>query len=126
MGAAGVGALTLPVERCTESISLLRGSQWALSGWLAVSLDAGIVASELAQMSQPGTKAGERVYAWASSGAVATVLLSVTLNADAISFHAMPDLELPRFWPGRHLEPAPRLVIGCPAKNAFALPILKP
>src|SRR5262245_17043520 len=55
VGSVGVGVLSLSVAHCTESIGLLTGSPWALSGLLAVGIDAGMVASELASH---GTKAG--------------------------------------------------------------------
>jgi hypothetical protein len=49
VGAVGVGVLGLSVAHCTESIGLLTGSHWALSGLLAVGIDAGMVVSELAR-----------------------------------------------------------------------------
>jgi hypothetical protein len=65
VGAVGVGVLGLSVVHCTESIGLLTGSHWALSGLLAVGIDAGMVVSELAELASHGTKAGERVAPWA-------------------------------------------------------------
>src|SRR5438876_12434365 len=76
VGAVGVGVLGLSVAHCTESIGLLTGSHWALSGLLAVGIDAGMVVSELAELASHGTKAGERVRPWACGYTVAAVLLS--------------------------------------------------
>ena len=42
--------LSLSVAHCTESVGLLTGSHWALSGLLAVGIDAGMVVSELAEL----------------------------------------------------------------------------
>jgi hypothetical protein len=58
VGCVGVGVLGLSVTHCTESIGLLTGSHWALSGLLAVGVDAGMVASELAELVSHGTAAG--------------------------------------------------------------------
>lgn len=88
IGGVGVGVLALSVAHCTESIGLLTGSHWALSGLLAVGIDAGMVASELAELVSHGTAAGERVRPWACGYTVAAVLLSVLLNAYAFGLHA--------------------------------------
>jgi hypothetical protein len=50
VGAVGVGVLGLSVTHCTGSIGLLTGSHWALAGLLAVGIDVGMVASELAEL----------------------------------------------------------------------------
>jgi hypothetical protein len=71
---------------------LLTGSHWALSGLLAVGIDAGMVASELAELASHGTQAGERVQPWARGYTVAAVLLSVLLNAYAFGLHAAPGM----------------------------------
>ena len=92
VGAVGVGVLGLSVAHCTESIGLLTGSHWALSGLLAVGIDAGMVVSELAELASHGTKAGERVRPWACGYTVAAVLLSVLLNAYAFGLHAAPGM----------------------------------
>ena len=92
VGAVGVGVLGLSVAHCTESIGLLTGSHWALSGLLAVGIDAGMVASELAELAAHGTKAGERVRPWARGYTIAAVLLSVLLNAYAFGLHAAPGM----------------------------------
>src|SRR5260370_32868744 len=92
VGAVGVGVLGLSVAHCTESIGLLTGSHWALSGLLAVGIDAGMVASELAELASHGTKAGERVRPWARGYTIAAVLLSVLLNAYAFGLHAAPGM----------------------------------
>src|SRR5947208_3960205 len=92
VGAVGVGVLGLSVAHCTESIGLLTGSHWALSGLLAIGIDAVMVASELAELASHGTKAGERVRPWAWGYTIAAVLLSVLLNAYAFGLHAAPGL----------------------------------
>ncbi|HEV3256597.1 MAG TPA: hypothetical protein VG013_06950 [Gemmataceae bacterium] len=92
VGGVGVGVLALSVAHCTESIGLLTGSHWALSGLLAVGIDAGMVASELAELAAHGTKAGERVRPWARGYTIAAVLLSVLLNAYAFGLHAAPGM----------------------------------
>ena len=92
VGAVGVGVLGLSVVHCTESIGLLTGSHWALSGLLAVGIDAGMVVAELAELASHGTKAGERVRPWACGYTVAAVLLSVLLNAYAFGLHAVPGM----------------------------------
>jgi hypothetical protein len=92
VGAVGVGVLGLSVVHCTESIGLLTGSHWALSGLLAIGIDAGMVASELAELASHGTKAGERVRPWAWGYTIAAVLLSVLLNAYAFGLHATPGM----------------------------------
>src|SRR5262249_57394167 len=92
VGAVGVGVLGLSVVHCTESIGLLTGSHWALSGLLAIGIDAGMVASELAELASHGTTAGERVRPWARGYTVAAVLLSVLLNAYAFGLHAAPGM----------------------------------
>jgi hypothetical protein len=90
VGAVRVGVLGLSVTHCTESIGLLTGSHWALSGLLAVGIDAGMVASELAELASHGTKAGEHVRPWACGNTMGAVLLSVLLNAYAYGLHAAP------------------------------------
>jgi hypothetical protein len=92
VGAVGVGVLGLSVAHCTESIGLLTGSHWALSALLAVGIDAGMVASELAELASHGTKTGQRVRPWACGYTVAAVLLSVLLNAYAFGLHAAPGM----------------------------------
>jgi hypothetical protein len=92
VGAVGIGVLGLSVAHCTESIRLLTGSHWALSGLLAVGIDAGMVVSELAELASHGTRAGERVRPWAAGYTVAAVLLSVLLNAYAFGLHAAPGM----------------------------------
>src|SRR5947209_1101212 len=92
VGAVGVGVLGLSVAHCTESIGLLTGSHWALSGLLAIGIDAGMVASELAELASHGTKAGEHVRPWARGYTVAAVLLSVLLNSHAFGLHAAPGM----------------------------------
>jgi hypothetical protein len=88
VGCVGVGVLGLSVVHCTESIELLTGSHWALAGLLAVGIDAGMVASELAEVASHGTRSQGKVRPWAVGYTVAAVLLSVLLNAYAFGLHA--------------------------------------
>ncbi len=87
-GFIGTGLLGLSVTHCTESIGLLTGSHWALSGLLAVGIDAGLVAAELAELAAHGTKAAAKVGPWARGYVVVAVLLSVLLNGYAFGLHA--------------------------------------
>jgi hypothetical protein len=87
-----VGVLGLSVAQSTESIGLLTGSHWALSGLLAVGIDAGMVVRELAELASHGTTAGEHVRPWTRGYTVAAVLLSVLLNAYAFGLHAAPGM----------------------------------
>lgn len=88
VGAVGTGLLGLSVVHCTESIGLLTGSHWGLAGLLAVGIDAGMVAAELAELAAHGTKAQATVGVWARGYIVAAILLSVLLNAYAFGLHA--------------------------------------
>jgi hypothetical protein len=82
-GVGCVGVLGLSVVHCTESIELLTGSHWALAGLLAVGIDAGMVASELAVIASHGTRSQGKDKPWALGSTAAAVLLSVLLNAGA-------------------------------------------
>jgi len=88
VGGVGVGVLSLSVHHCTEAISLLTGSHWALAGLLAIGIDAGMVASELAELVAHGSKAQRSVSPWANGYVVAAVVLSVLLNSYAFGLHA--------------------------------------
>lgn len=88
VGGVGVGVLGLSVAHCTESVQLLTGSGWVLSGLLAVGIDAGMVASEVAELASHGTRAEGRVRRWAQGYVLAAVLLSVLLNGYAFQLHA--------------------------------------
>jgi hypothetical protein len=92
VGAVGVGVLGLSVAHGTESVALLTGSPWLLSGLLAVGIDAGMVASELAELASHGSPSGAPVRPWARGYTVAAVLLSVLLNAYAFGLHAAPGM----------------------------------
>lgn len=88
VGSVGVGVLALSVHHCTEAISLLTGSHWALAGLLAIGIDAGMVASELAELLAHDTRAERTAGRWARAYIVTAVLLSVLLNAYAFGLHA--------------------------------------
>jgi hypothetical protein len=88
VGGVGVGVLGLSVAHCTESIGLLTGSPVALSALLAVGIDAGMVACELAELVSHGTAAERRVGPWARAYIAVAVLLSILLNGYAFGLHA--------------------------------------
>src|SRR5262249_34930435 len=88
VGGVGVGVLGLSVVHCTEAISLLTGSHWALSGLLAIGIDAGMLFSELAELVSHGSKAEAKVRPWALTYVAVAVLLSVLLNSFAFGRHA--------------------------------------
>ncbi len=92
VGATGVGVLGLSVHHCTEAISLLTGSHWALAALLAVGIDAGMVASELAELVAHDTRAEATAGCWARGYIATAVLLSVLLNAYAFGLHAAPGM----------------------------------
>jgi hypothetical protein len=93
VGGVGVGVLGLSVAHCTESIGLLTGSHWLLSGLLAVGIDAGMVASELAELVSHGTTAEKSVKPWAIGYTVAAILLSILLNSYAFGLHAADGMQ---------------------------------
>jgi hypothetical protein len=86
-GTAG-SLLALSVTHCTEAIGILTGSHWCLSGLLAVGIDAGMVASELADLVAHGTSTERDVRRWANAYIVVAIALSVVLNAYAFTLHA--------------------------------------
>ena len=91
-GSVATGVLALSVVHCTQAIADMTGSHWLLAALLAVGIDAGMVASELAELAAHGTKAGESVRPWARGYTIAAVLLSVLLNAYAFGLHAAPGM----------------------------------
>src|SRR5277367_2560045 len=79
VGGVGVGVLGLSVHHCTEAISLLTGSHWALAGLLAIGIDAGMVSAELAELVAHGSMAERSVRPWANAYVLVAVVLSVLL-----------------------------------------------
>src|SRR5260370_571602 len=103
VGSVGVGVLGLSVHHCTEAISLLTGSHWALAGLLAIGIDAGMVASELAELAAHGSKAERSVGPWANGYVVGAVFLSVMPNSYAFALPAAAGMGLAA-WPlGPHI-----------------------
>jgi hypothetical protein len=90
VGGIGTGLLGLSVSHCCESIRLLTGSHWMLAGLLAVGIDAGMVACEMAELASRGGAKG--VARWSRGYVVAAILLSVLLNAYAFGLHAAPGM----------------------------------
>lgn len=87
-GSVCIAVLGLSVAHCTESITLLTGSYWFLAALLAVGIDAGMVASELAELLSHGCKGAEDVKRWARGYTWGAVAISVILNAYAFGQHA--------------------------------------
>jgi hypothetical protein len=83
VGGVGCSVLALSVWHCTEALSALTGSPLFLSALLAVGIDAGMVACEVATVVCDGQakKTAERFI-------VLAVALSVVLNATASAAHA--------------------------------------
>jgi hypothetical protein len=87
-GSVATGVLLLSVVHCTTAIAALTDSHWLLAALLAVGIDAGMVASEVAEVASHGTSAEATVRPWARGYTAAAVALSMGLNAYAFSQHA--------------------------------------
>lgn len=87
-GSVATGVLALSVVHCTQAIASLTGSPWLLSALLAVGIDAGMVVSEVAEVTSHGTSAEQTVGRWARGYTVAAIVLSMALNAYAFGQHA--------------------------------------
>jgi hypothetical protein len=85
VGGVGTTVLGLSVWECTSALSSLTGMPTALSGMLAVGIDAGMVAAEMAAIV---AAKGSESYRWANAYIVAAVVLSVLLNGTAAASHA--------------------------------------
>lgn len=84
VGGVGVGVLTLSVFHCTEAITMLTGSHWALAGLLAIGIDAGMVMTELAEL----LAHDKHTKYWSRAYIALSVAMSMGLNAYAFSQHA--------------------------------------
>ncbi len=87
-GTIATSVLALSVVHCTQAISGLTGSHWILAALLAIGIDAGMVASEVAEVAAHGTNAEQTVGRWARGYTVAAIVLSMALNAYAFGQHA--------------------------------------
>jgi hypothetical protein len=87
-GSVATGVLALSVVHCTQAIAGLTGSHWLLAALLAIGIDAGMVASEVAEVASHGTSAEQTVGRWARGYTIAAILLSMALNAYAFGQHA--------------------------------------
>ncbi len=87
VGSVGVAVLLLSVAHCTEAIAHLTGSGLVLSALLAVGIDAGMVACELAAI-QSAHDARPHCRRWARTYIVLAVLLSCVLNGWASGHNA--------------------------------------
>lgn len=83
VGSVGVFVLVLSLWHCTDALASLTGSPLALAALLAIGIDAGMVACELAHISTDGD-----TRRWAGRYVLAAVALSVGLNAFASAEHA--------------------------------------
>lgn len=88
VGIVGAGVLALSVLHCTEAIALLTGSHFVLAGLLAVGIDAGLVACEMAALVCVGHESEKHIAPWAQRYIATAVVLSMLLNSYAFSLHA--------------------------------------
>lgn len=93
VGGIGVGALSLSVHHCSESIAALTGSGWVSAGLLAVAIDAGMVACEVASVAGRQRGIADRWVRWAEGYVLGAVALSVLLNGYAYAQHAPAGME---------------------------------
>lgn len=91
VGGIGVGVIALSVIHVADAVSSLTASHWALSGLLAIGIDAGMVACELAELIAHDDV---NVRRWASRYMVLSILLSMLLNAYAFASHAHGTIQL--------------------------------
>ena len=93
------------VVHCTQAISSLTGSHWLLSALLAIGIDAGMVASEVAQVRVTRHQQQERTVGPQARGdTLAAIVLSMLLNGYAFGQHATGALH-PRGRGGRAHHP---------------------
>ena len=87
LGVGGVGTfvLALSVSHCTDALVTTTGTPWVLAALLAVGIDCGMVACEVA-----ATVAGKSARRWAKGYVALAVGLSMLLNALASAQHAGP------------------------------------
>jgi hypothetical protein len=88
LGGVGLSLMALSVSHCTEAISLLTGASTVQSALLAIGVDAGMVWSEWALLTAHGCKDAPEVSRWSNRYILATVALSILLNAYAFGLHA--------------------------------------
>ncbi len=87
MGTTGGAVLALSVAHCTSALSSLTGSNTVLAGLMAVGIDCGLVACELATV-VAGRRGAPGARRWAAVYVVLAVALSVLLNGYASAAHA--------------------------------------
>jgi len=94
VGGVGGFVLLLSVWDCTGALALLTGMPVALCGLLAVGIDAGMVACEMAAVAAAPEKKpahwrdNPEAKRWADLYVLGAVALSVALNATAAASHA--------------------------------------
>lgn len=87
-GGIATGVLALSVTHCTTAISDLTGSPWVLAALLAIGIDAGMVVSEVCEVTSHGTSAESSVRPWACGYTLTAIGLSMGLNGYAFAQHA--------------------------------------
>jgi hypothetical protein len=88
IGAIGAGTLSLSVVHVTTSIAQLTGSSPLLSALLALGIDAGLVATEIAGLVCHGSDRQARIIPWAKGYTLTALAMSCVLNAFAFARHA--------------------------------------
>jgi hypothetical protein len=83
VGGVGISGLILSLWHCTSALASLTGSPIPLAALLAVCIDAGMVACELAAIAADG-----EARRWAHRYIALAVALSIALNAFAAVAHA--------------------------------------
>ncbi len=108
VGGVGVSVLALSVVHCTTAIAALTGSGHVLAALLAIGIDAGLVACELAGIAAATDK---HVRRWAAVYIVMAAVLSCGLNGWASAHHAEEGLRVAAWLVGG-LIPALVFVLG--------------
>src|SRR5262245_47470520 len=85
VGGVGVVLLALSVYHCAEALMVLTGSPIMLAAMLAIGIDLGLVASELAAIIGSNDR---RARCWANAYVIAAIVLSAGLNELANGLHA--------------------------------------
>ena len=113
VGAVGTSVLLLSVWHCTEALTLLTGAPIVLAMLLAVGIDCGLVACEVATVvGAPVAKLRARIYVGLA------VALSAVLNAVASGQHAQEGFTLLAYAVGA-LVPVLVLLLGQVASHLW-------
>lgn len=93
-GGIGSTALGLSVIHCTQSIDVLTGCGTPLAAMLAVTLDAGMVACEGAEVVAHESREYSKIRPWTLTYIILVVIVSMVLNAIGSALHAEPSMKL--------------------------------